>query len=73
MRGVRDRNVSRRAEQGLNLDSRAAHLDSVENSSCPRDSDGREYAHDAECDGELENGEGVPHVSFRLVGWLDRI
>ena len=73
MRGVRDGDMSCRAEQGLDVDSRAAHLDPVEHSSRPRDGDGREYAQDAERDGELENGEGVPHVSFRQVGWLDRI
>jgi hypothetical protein len=73
MRGMRDGDVSCRAEEGLDLDRRAAHLDSVENSSRPWDCDGREYAQDAERDGELENGKGVPHVSFRPIGWLDRI
>jgi hypothetical protein len=73
MRGVRDRDVSCCAEQRLYIDGRAAHPDSVENSSRPRNGDGREYAQDAERDGELEKGEGVPHVSFPQVGWLDRI
>jgi hypothetical protein len=73
MRGVRDRDVSCRAEYGLDLDSCASHLHPVENSSRPWDGDGREYAQNAERDGELDNSEGVSHVSFRQVGWLDRI
>jgi len=69
MRRLRDRDVSRRAEEGLDLDSRAAHLNPVENSSRPRDSDGREYAQNAERDGELENGKGMPHdPSAALAG-----
>jgi len=44
MRSARDRDVPSRAEQRLDLDCRAAHLDSVENASRPWDGNGREYA-----------------------------
>jgi hypothetical protein len=71
--GMRDRKVACRAEERLDLDCRAAHAHPVENFSRPWDGDGREYAQDAERDGELDNREGMSHVSFRLVGWLDRI
>ncbi len=71
--GARDRDVPRCAEQRFYLDHRAPHLDSVENFARPRDGDGREYAQDADRDGELDNGKGVSHLSFRQVGWLDSI
>ena len=61
MCGARDRDVPCRAEKRFDLDRRATHPDSVENFGRPRDGDGREYAQNADRDGELDNGERVSH------------
>jgi hypothetical protein len=73
LRGARDRNVPCRVEQRFDLDCGATHLDSIEHSSGPRDGDGQEYAQDADRDGKLDNAEGVSHLSFRRVDWLNTI
>jgi hypothetical protein len=68
-----DRQMAPRAKQRFDLDYGAPHVDAVEESASSRDSDGREYAHDAERDGKLDQGERVSHRSFRGIAWLNSI
>jgi hypothetical protein len=73
LRRASDGHVSRRAEQGNNLDDRAIHVNAVEESTRGRSGDGREYADDAEGDRDLHERERNAHMSFRRVNGLDSI
>jgi hypothetical protein len=73
LRRAGDSQMSRGAKERLNLDYCPAHVNAIQESPCSRDGDGREYAHDAERDGELDQGESVSHRSFRGIAWLNSI
>jgi hypothetical protein len=68
LRSAGDRNVSGSAEERLDLDYGAAHVDSIEKSSRPGNGDGREYAQNAERDGKLDQGERMPQRSSAMSG-----
>lgn len=73
LRRARDGQMPGGAEERLNLYHSAVDVDAVQDPPSDGEGYGREYAQNAERDGELENGKGVPHVSFRRVSWLDSI
>jgi hypothetical protein len=60
-----DGEVSRRAEQRADLDDRAIYANAVEKPTRGRKGNGREYANDAESDGDLDECKRGAHVSFR--------
>jgi hypothetical protein len=66
LRSVGDRNVSGGAEERLDLDYGAAHVNSIQKPSCPGNGDGREYAQNAERDRKLDQGERVPQRSAAM-------
>jgi len=67
LRAAGDRNVSSGAEERLDLDYGATNVNSIQQSSRPGDGDGREYAQNAERDGELDQSERMSHRSFHQV------
>jgi len=75
LRGARDRDVPRGAENRLDLHHRASNAHSVEQITRPWHSDGGKYGQNAERNGQLDDGERLSHrrASFRRVGWLDSI
>jgi hypothetical protein len=65
LRRASDGEMSRRAEQGTDLNDRTIHLNAVEDTTRGWNGNGREYANDAEYDGDLHERERGAHVSFR--------
>jgi hypothetical protein len=67
LRGLRDGYVSRTAERRFDLHDRAANVDPVEQFTGPWHGDGGQYGHNADRDGELDDGERASHqfLSFR--------
>jgi len=63
--GAGDRKVTSSSEQRSDLHHRAVDVDAVEQPSRTRHGDGREYAHDAERDRELDEGKRGAHPCFR--------
>jgi len=61
------------AEEGFNLDHGAVDVDAVQEAASDWDGYGREYAQNAERYGELDQGECIPHRSFRRIASLDSI
>jgi hypothetical protein len=48
-------------------------VNSIQKPSRSRQCDGREYAQNAKCDGELYDGERVSHRTFRKMAGFDSI
>jgi len=67
LRAAGDRDVSSGAEDRLDLDYGATNVNPIQKSSRPGDGDGREYAQNAERDGELDQSERMSHRSFHPV------
>jgi hypothetical protein len=65
LRRASDGEVSRCAEQRADLNDRAVYANAVEQATSGRNGNGREYANDAESDGDLDERERGAHVSFR--------
>jgi hypothetical protein len=65
LRRASDGEVSRRAEKRADLNDRAVYANAVEQATPGRDGYGREYANDAESDGDLDERERGAQVSFR--------
>jgi hypothetical protein len=73
LRRASDGEMSRRAEQRADLNDRAVYANAVEQATRRRNGNGREYANDAESDGDLDESKRSAHVSFRWDIALDSI
>jgi len=61
------------AEERFNLDHSAVDVDAVQEPPGEGDRYGRKYAQNAERYGEFDQGECIPHRSFRRIARLDSI
>jgi len=73
LRRARDGQMPGGTEERFNLDHCAVDVDPVQEPPSEGDRYGREYAQNAERYGELDQGECIPHRSFRRIVTFDSI
>jgi hypothetical protein len=73
LRCSRDRQMPRGTKERFNLDHSTTDVNSVQEPRSEGDRYGREYAQNAQRHGELDQGECIPHRSFRRIVRLDSI
>lgn len=67
LRAPGDRDVAGCAEERLDLDYGSAYVNSIQKPARPGKGDGREYAQNAERDGELDQSERVSQRSSAIL------